>query len=117
MPDEFLFEFEGAPAERDRDARDLIEWLEEDLRGCLSLRMIGPAEGELGGAADAVIVLAAAVPLSRPFFTWLTERAKARRVKLRISVPHRGEQLKIDVEGPVDAEALLDRIAQILDED
>ncbi|AHH97879.1 hypothetical protein KALB_4517 [Kutzneria albida DSM 43870] len=114
---EVLFEFEGTPADRDRDARDLAAWLEEDLRGSVSLRMVGPAEGELGGAADAAVVLAATAPLARPFFTWLTERVKARKISLRISASHKGEQLKIDVEAPQDAEALLERIVRLLDED
>ncbi|MFD4638139.1 hypothetical protein ACFWN2_12535 [Lentzea sp. NPDC058436] len=115
MPDKTLFEFEGDPADRDRDARDLAAWLEEDLRGSVDLRMIGPGEGELGGAADAVVVAAATVPLARPFFTWLTERAKARRISLRIT--REGERLDIDVEAPPDAEALLERIVRLLDED
>jgi hypothetical protein len=114
---EVLFEFEGTPADRDRDARDLVAWLEEDLRGSVSLRMVGPAEGELGAAAADAIVLAASAPMARPFFTWLTERAKARKIKLRISASHKGEQLKIDVEGPQDAEAMLEQIVRLLDED
>jgi hypothetical protein len=114
---EVLFEFKGSSAERDRNARDLAAWLEEDLRGSVSLRMVGPAEGEQGGAADAAVVLAAAAPLARPFFTWLTERVKARKISLRISASHKGKPLEINVEAPQDAEALLDQIVRLLDED
>lgn len=116
MPDEFIIEPDGDPADRDRDARHLAKWLDEDLRGSNRTRMNGPGEGELGGAADAVIVLAGTGRLGRPFCNWLSERAKSRRITLRISATHKDEVLDVDVQGRADVEALRSRIVEMLDE-
>ncbi|MFD4669862.1 hypothetical protein ACFWNN_09015 [Lentzea sp. NPDC058450] len=116
MKDEFLFEFEGDEPENDRNARDLLDWMDEDLRGSGRLRINGPGEGELGGAADAVIVPSGSVPLGRPFLDWLTERTKSRRITLRVSATHKGELLRIDVGDPVAAQELRSTIARLLDE-
>lgn len=114
---EFVFEFEGSTADNDRGARDLAAWLNDndDLRGTADVRMVGPGPGEQGAAADAAVVLASAAPLAKPFFTWLTERVKSKRVKLRIT--SNAKELKIDVEAPADAEALLEQLVQLLDKD
>jgi Effector Associated Constant Component 1 len=114
---EFVFEFEGSTADNDRAARDLVAWLNdnEDLRGTASVRMVGPGPGEQGAAADAAVVLASAAPLARPFFTWLTERVKSRRITLRITSA--AKELKINVEAPADAEALLEQLVRLLDKE
>ncbi|KAA2251371.1 hypothetical protein F0L68_37435 [Solihabitans fulvus] len=118
--DEFTFEFLGDRDARDGDARSLAHWLNSsgDLRGAAELRMAPPEPGEQGGAADAVLVLAAAVPLARPFFTWLTERAKQRRTRVRIvRSDQAGTTVEFDAANGADAQRLFGDIARFLDED
>ncbi|MGH3940341.1 MAG: effector-associated constant component EACC1 [Pseudonocardiaceae bacterium] len=117
---EFIFEFEGTTVEKDQLARDLVAWLNNDdeLRGATRVRMAGPEHGELGGAADAVLILAAAAPMARPFFGWLTERAKSRRVSVRITKSDSGgESLRVELAGAGDSERLFRRVAEFIDQD
>jgi len=113
---EIVFEFDGSTAEKDRDARDLVAWLsdDDDLRGAVTLRMVGPAAGEQGAAADAAMVLAAVAPLAKPFFAWLTERVKSRRIKVQIT--RDGEKVKVTVETPADTSDVLERVTRLLDD-
>lgn len=118
--DEFVFEFEGAAADRDREARHLAAWLNDSrgLRGAARVRMVAPGPGEQGGAADAAVVLASMAPLAKPFFGWLSERAKSRRITLQITrTGHGDRQLKINVETPGDVASVLEQVTRLLDDE
>lgn len=117
---EIVFEFEGTPEDRDQQARHLVAWLNDSrgLRGTARCRGVPPKPGEQGALVDAAITLVCAAPLvARPFFTWLTERAKSRRVVLRITRSGSdGSTLRIDVQTPADVRAFEERIARLLDD-
>ncbi|WP_394618601.1 hypothetical protein JNUCC0626_05735 [Lentzea sp. JNUCC 0626] len=117
MRDKFVIEPQGEPDDRDRDTRHLDKWLKEDLANERTTRMNGPGDGELGGTADAVIVLAGTGKLSRALCNWLSERSRSRRISVRISATHKEEVLDIDVQGREEVQALRSRIMRMLDED
>ncbi|MET7647167.1 hypothetical protein ABZS83_26780 [Streptomyces sp. NPDC005426] len=113
---EYVIEFPGTGAEADAHARDLAGWLDEsgELRGASRVRMVPARPGEQGGAADAVMVLAAATPLYVPFFNWLVERRKAGRVTVRVVRPDGTEQ-EIEAGDADDAARLLGEVRRALD--
>jgi hypothetical protein len=102
MVDEFVFEFPGSSA--DQDARDLQSWLNrsEDLRGAAHVRMVPAQPGEQGGVADAAVLLASFGVMVKPFFGWLSERAKNRRITVRVSAKSKSSSVAIDITGPAD---------------
>ncbi|MFG2629203.1 hypothetical protein [Streptomyces sp. NPDC048473] len=112
---EYVIAFPGSRAEADAHARDLAGWLDdsEELRGSARVRMVPPQPGEQGGAADAVVVMAAAAPLYVPFFNWLVERRKADRVTVRVVRPDGTEQ-EIEAGDADDAVRLLDAVQSAL---
>jgi hypothetical protein len=117
---EFVFEFRGSTADRDREARHLAAWLNDSsgLRGAARVRMVAPGPGEQGGAADAALVLSSMAPLAAPFFGWLSERVKSRRISLRITKDGRdGHPLEINVETPADVQAVVKQVTRLLDEE
>jgi Effector Associated Constant Component 1 len=101
---EVVFEFGGSEAEADGCACALTDWLNdtEDLRGCARVRTVPPLPGEQGGAADAVLVIAALTPLAEPFFGWLTEWVKSRSVSVVIT---RSDGTSLNVTAATSAQA------------
>lgn len=117
--DQFVFEFDGPAADRDREARHLAAWLNDSrgLRGAAQVRMVPPGPGEQGGAADAAVVLASLAPLAKPFFGWLSERVKSRRITLQITRTGSSDrQLKISVGTPADVASVLEQVSRLLDD-
>ncbi|MFB7915332.1 hypothetical protein [Streptomyces sp. NPDC056061] len=108
-------EFPGDRADADAHARALAGWLDDsdELRGAARVRMAPPGPGEQGGAADAVVVLAAAAPLYVPFFNWLVERRKSHRVTVRVVRPDGTEQ-EIEAGSADDAARLLGEVRSAL---
>lgn len=115
MQEEYVIEFAGDRDEADAHARALAGWLDgsEELRGAARVRMVPPRPGEQGGAADAVVVLAAVAPLYVPLFNWLVERRKSHRVTVRVVRPDGTEQ-EIEAGSADDAARLLGEVRDAL---
>jgi hypothetical protein len=116
MVDEFVFEFPGPSA--DHDARDLESWLNrnEDLRGAAQVRMVPARPGEQGGAADAAMLLASFGVMIKPFFTWLTERAKSKQITVRVSAKSKGSTVEINVSGPEGVMPAVQQLTEAFDD-
>lgn len=114
-----VVEFLGSSEDIDREARHLADWLNDsrDLRGLARCRVVPPAPGEQGGFVDAVTVLgSAAVALGGPLFAWLSERAKTRQVRFRITdTDGRGGKQEIEVSAPADLDGIVSKIGGILE--
>jgi hypothetical protein len=116
MVDEFVFEFPGSSA--DQDARDLQSWLNrnEDLRGAAHVRMVPAQPGEQGGAADAAMLLASFGVMIKPFFTWLTERAKSRQITVRVTAKSKNNSVEINVSGPEGVMPAVQQLTEAFDD-
>jgi hypothetical protein len=108
---QFIFSTPAADAQSAEALTDLARWIgdRDELEARVDVRTRPPAPGELGGVADAVAVLAAATPLAKAFFDWLTERAKSRKVSLDIARAD-GERLHLELEGGASAAELLPQV-------
>ncbi len=116
--DEFVFEFLGSAPDRDRDARDLEDWLNlsEDLRGAAQVRMAPAQPGEQGALADAAMLAASFGVMIKPFFSWLTERAKARQINVRVSAKNKKGTVELTITGPADVMPAVERLTEALDD-
>ena len=115
-------EFDDTAEEADGLARSLARWLDDDeeLTGATRLRLVPPAAGEQGGAADAVELLVTARPmvdaLVSGVLVWLTQRVRSRRVRLRFT-RRDGQRFEYTVGSIDDARALEEQLARFLGED
>ncbi|HEX5269468.1 MAG TPA: hypothetical protein VFW33_03225 [Gemmataceae bacterium] len=107
----FIFSTRTADADSAAELTDLARWIgdRDELGAQVDVRTRPPAEGELGGVADAVAVMAAATPLAKAFFDWLTERAKSRKVSIDIARAD-GKRLRVELEGGASAADLLPEV-------
>ncbi|MFC5803936.1 effector-associated constant component EACC1 [Streptomyces formicae] len=105
------FEFDAPADDADALTRSLADWLndDEDLSGSARLRMVPPAPGEQGGLADAAEVIGAVGPVLDALISgaavWLVQRARSRRVSVRVSRPD-GTRIALTAGNPQDAAAL-----------
>jgi hypothetical protein len=106
----------GEPAQA--DLRSLDRWLNDrdELEADIELKMRPPALGEMGGQAEAVMVVAAAVPLARVYFLWLREKVRSGKVDMTISDKHDGRTLVIKAGNSKEAEQLLPEIRKFFSE-
>jgi Effector Associated Constant Component 1 len=101
----------------DDELRRLANWLrdEDALRGRVKLVDHPIAAGEMGGALDAVEVVltsGTASALVTSLFTWLIQRRKNGKVRLKIRAGNRTVDLTCG--SADDAQALIDSIKSIL---
>ncbi|MFG2224545.1 hypothetical protein [Streptomyces sp. NPDC048644] len=120
-PDHVLtLAFDGPADDTDDLARSLAEWLndDEELSGAARLRMVPPAPGEQGGLADAAEVLGVVGPVAEALVScvgvWLVQRARSRRVSLRVSRPD-GTRVELSAGSPEDAAAVEAQLRRFLD--
>lgn len=112
MTRQFIFSTLTADAESAAALTDLARWIgdrDEVAAQEVDVRTRPPAEGELGGVADAVVVLAAATPLAKAFLDWLVERSKSKRVSVEIERAD-GKRLHVELEGGASAADLLPQV-------
>lgn len=114
----FVFSTQSADADAAAALTDLARWIgdRDELAADVDVRTRPPGPGELGGVADAVAVLAAATPLAKAFFDWLTERAKSRKVSVDIARAD-GKRLRVELEGGASAAELLPQVRSFFAED
>lgn len=112
MARQFIFSTLTADAESAAALTDLARWIgdrDEIAAEQVEVRTRPPAQGELGGVADAVAVLAAATPLAKAFLDWLVERAKNKRVSIEVERAD-GKRLHVELEGGASAADLLPQV-------
>ncbi|MEV6259592.1 hypothetical protein AB0M42_02325 [Streptomyces sp. NPDC051784] len=102
------------------DTRSLAAWLndDEDLSGSARLRMLPPARGEQGGLAEAVEIADAVGPVLEAVISgaavWLVQRARSRRVALKVTRPD-GTSVELSAADPQDAAEVQRQLRTFLD--
>jgi hypothetical protein len=95
----------------DEELRDLVRWLrdEDELRGRVDLEAAPPRQDQMGGPADAVVVVltsGTASALVTSLFAWLSHRRDVRRVNVTVEGAS-GDKVAVECASPDDAERLL----------
>jgi hypothetical protein len=118
VPNTTVFEFLDNSEENDAHARSLVDWLNqsEDLYGAADLRIVPPAEDELGPLADAAVVVGSGGPVVIAVLTWLGERARNRVTSFRI-IRGDGARIEFEAKDPTHLQAIEEQLIRFLDEE
>lgn len=108
------------PGGADDELRKLAAWFrdEDDLRGQVRAQDVPARPGEMGGALEAITVIATsgtATTLCRSLFDWLARHREARKVSLKLT---RGEDtLELECGSGDDSAQVLAAVRNFLDQE
>ncbi|MYQ38834.1 hypothetical protein B046DRAFT_03647 [Streptomyces sp. LamerLS-316] len=114
------FEIDSPADEAEAHTRSLATWFndDEDLSGSARLRILPPARGEQGGFAEAVEIADAVGPALEAVISgaavWLVQRARSRRVALKVTRPD-GTSVEVSAGSPQDAAEIQRQLRTFLD--
>ncbi|MGW7532597.1 effector-associated constant component EACC1 [Amycolatopsis sp. NPDC054798] len=107
------------PGAEDDELRKLAAWLrdEDELRGRVRAQDAPARSGEMGGALEAITVIATsgtATALCRSLFDWLARRRDARKVSLKLTMGE--DKLELECGSGDDSAQVLAAVQKFLDQ-
>ncbi|MGV9297170.1 effector-associated constant component EACC1 [Amycolatopsis sp. NPDC003676] len=108
------------PEAADDELRKLAAWFrdEDDLRGRIRAQDAPARPGEMGGALEAITVIATsgtATALCRSLFDWLARRREARKVSLKLTMGE--DKLELECGSGDDSAEVLAALQKFLDQE